>query len=206
MTRAITISCGQSQSGKTTFNLRCLINGPYAYRFIFDPDVGPQKYANRLQCDPARTDCEIDKQLCNGWVFFDPHEMFPGELEEALNRFCEWTWKRCQRLPGRKVLVIDEAWRYVSPQRYPKELALCVQSGAGYGLGCMFATQTPEKLPGAIQNEISEIVCFKQGEGKALEWAKARGFDAAEITALPTLQFVARNLDSGGELRGRIEV
>ena len=32
------------------------------------------------------------------------------------------------------------------------------------------------------------------------------GFDVEEVKALPDLQFVGRNLDSGGELRGRIKV
>ena len=34
----------------------------------------------------------------------------------------------------------------------------------------------------------------------------AYGFDLEELKVLPDLQFVVRNLDSGGELRGRIKV
>jgi hypothetical protein len=41
---------------------------------------------------------------------------------------------------------------------------------------------------------------------RALEFAAAYGFDPAELRGLPALSFVARNLDSGGELRGRIKV
>ena len=204
--RSITVACGVSRSGKTTFNLRYLINAPLSYRFIFDPDAGSQKYANRLRCDSARTPYELGKQLCSGWVLFDPHELFPGQMEEALNFFCEWTWLTSQRLPGTKALLIDEAYRYVNPNRYPKELQYCVQSGAGYGLQCVFALQAPEKLPGPIQNEISEVVCFKLGGEKSLSWARSRGFDPAEVEALPQLHYVARNVDSGGELRGRIEI
>jgi hypothetical protein len=206
--RGITITCGVSRSGKTTFNLRYLVNAPIAFRFIFDPDSGSQKYANRLECDSARTAYELDKQLCQGWVLFDPHTMFPGELEEALNFFCEWAWLISQRLPGRKVLLVDEVWRYVSPNKYPKELAYCVQSGAGHGLHCLFATQTPEKLPGAIQGQASEIVCFQFGDAgeKGLEWAERRGFDPDELKRLPKLHYVARNVDTGGELRGAIEI
>lgn len=207
-TRAITIVAGVSRSGKSTFALRYLCNAELAYRFIFNSELGPQSYAVRLDCDSAADEFELGMQLCSGWVVFNPHVHWPGQLAEAFNYFCDWTWRMSAKLPGRKVLVVEEAWRFVSPQRYPKELAACVQSGAAYGLGCVFNTQTPEKLPGPIQGECSEVVCFKLGAGgeKSLAWAEGRGFAPEELTALPQLSYVARNLDSGGELRGRIEL
>ncbi|HPC60528.1 MAG TPA: hypothetical protein PKX23_07720 [Verrucomicrobiota bacterium] len=39
---------------------------------------------------------------------------------------------------------------------------------------------------------------------RALELAAAHGFDPEELRGLSAVWFVARNLDSGGELRGRI--
>jgi len=41
---------------------------------------------------------------------------------------------------------------------------------------------------------------------RALDFAEEYGFARAEVSALAPLQFVARNLDSGGELRGRVKV
>jgi hypothetical protein len=40
----------------------------------------------------------------------------------------------------------------------------------------------------------------------ALDLAKERGMDTEEISRLPNLAFVARNVQSGGELRGRIRL
>ncbi len=204
--RSITVVCGVSRSGKTTFALRYLCNADIAYRFIFDADSGPQSYAERLRCDQAGTPFELQKQLCNQWVVFNPHVMYPGELAEGFSRFCEWVHTVCQRLPGRKLLVVDEAWRYVTPNRYPKEFAMCVQSGAGYGLGCMLNTQTPAKIPDPITNECSELVCFTLNGDKTLDWVEARGMNRDEVQALPQLHFVARNITTGGELRGRITI
>jgi hypothetical protein len=85
-------------------------------------------------------------------------------------------------------------------------LALVTQTGRKRGLALMVNTQLPNKLNGSILNEVSELVCFRLQQDKALEKVAEYGFDAEELKALSDLQFVARNLDSGGELRGRIKV
>jgi hypothetical protein len=50
------------------------------------------------------------------------------------------------------------------------------------------------------------MVCFRVQFDRALEKAREYGFDAEQLKSLPDLTFVARNLDSGGELRGKIKV
>ncbi len=204
--RGITIVAGVSRSGKSTFALRYLVNADLAYRFIFDAEFGPQSYAERLNCDSAGAGYELGLQLCQGWVLFNPHVMFPGRLAEAFSFFCDWSWTMSSKLPGQKVLLVDEAWKYVTPQRYPQELAQCVQSGAAYGLQCMFNTQLPHQLHEAIKNECSELVCFKLGGEKSLRFVQEKGLKPDEVDALPQLSYVARNIDSGGELRGTIKV
>jgi hypothetical protein len=110
------------------------------------------------------------------------------------------------RLPGRKILVIDEAWKYVTNRTHPVELEACVRSGRKRGLQCLFNTQTPNLLHGTIRNECSELVCFRLSDGNCLEMPAQRGFDVDQVRALPDLHFISRNLDSGGELRGFIKI
>jgi len=50
------------------------------------------------------------------------------------------------------------------------------------------------------------VVCFRLQFDRALDWASGLGFSPAEVASLPALRFVARNLDSGGELRAEIRV
>ena len=76
----------------------------------------------------------------------------------------------------------------------------------GVSIRAWWNTQTPGQLPEVIRSECSELVCFHLDEDKTLEWPTAKGLDADEIRALPNLHFVARNVDSRGELRGRIEI
>jgi hypothetical protein len=43
-------------------------------------------------------------------------------------------------------------------------------------------------------------------DGPALDVVELRGFAREEVSALKPLQFIPRNKDSGGELRGRIHL
>jgi len=201
--RTVIICAGVSGTGKSTFALRYLVNADLAIRFCFDPDG---EFAERLGLKPARDAYELSLELCKGWVIFDPHAIFPGRIDEAFAFFCEWAFTVSDWIPGRKCLVVDEVWKYCTPNAIPPELALVTQTGRKRGLGLLVNTQLPNKLNGSILNEVSEFVCFRLQQDKALEKAAEYGFDVDEVKALPDLQFVARNLDSGGELRGRIKV
>lgn len=201
--RAITVVAGLSGSGKSTFTLRYLVNAPLSVRFIFDPD---DEYSERLQLPQAHDAYGLDLQLCQGWVLFNPHTIFPGRLDDAFAFFCDWSYEVSDRLPGRKVLVVDEAWKYVTGRRHPSELEKCVRGGRHALMDCMFNTQTPGQLHETIRNECTELVCFSLQEDKTLEWPTSKGFDPEELKALPDLHFVARHLRTRSELRGVIKL
>jgi hypothetical protein len=154
---------------------------------------------------PARDLFDLAVQLCRGWVVFDPHTLFPGQVDLAFTFFCGWAFDTACRMPGAKVLVVDEVWKYVNPQKMPLELATVCQTGRKRGLGLMVNTQLPNKLNGSILNECSEFVCFRLQFDKALDVAADKGFNREEIQRLPDLHFVSRT-DVGAELRGKIKV
>lgn len=198
--------------GKSTFGLRYLVNAPLSVRYLFDPEPGefnPDKgeYADRLGLTPACTAYELDLSLCQGWIAFDPHTLFPGRLEAALDFFCEWAWETAGRIPGEKIIQIDEVWKYCSPQSIPKPLQTIVQSGRKRKLRLMVNTQEPNRLNSSLLNGASEVVAFRLQSNPALDVAEKNwGLKREEIAALQPLQFVARNCDSGGELRGRLKL
>jgi len=130
--RSVTLICGVSGSGKSTFALRYLVNvQDVACRFLFDPDG---EVSSRLRLPPAATAAELEADLDSGWVVFDPHAMFPGDLASAFRFFCEWSYTVAGRGQGRKILLVDEVWKYCSPLNIPQELALCIQTGRKRGL------------------------------------------------------------------------
>lgn len=201
--RSVTIAAGLSGTGKSTFGLRWLVNDDFAVCFCFDPDG---EFSQRLGIPAAEDPYALGVQLCQGFVIFDPHAMFPGRLSAGFGFFCDWAFAMSARIPGRKLLVVDEVWKYCTPKTIPEELAVVVQTGRKVGLALLVNTQRPNLLNGAILNEVSEMVCFRLQEGNALEKVSEYGFDPEELRALPDLHLIGRNLDTGGELRGRIEI
>jgi hypothetical protein len=117
--RALTIVAGVSGSGKSTFALRYLVNAALDVRFIFD--LGGE-YASRLRIAPSVDYYSLVLSLGRGWVLFDPEILFPGRIEPAFAFFCDWVFAMSQRVSGRKLLVVDEAYRYQTNNSIPSEL------------------------------------------------------------------------------------
>jgi DNA helicase HerA-like ATPase len=200
--RACTLLAGQSGSGKTTFALRYLVRArDLVARFIFDPQDA--QYQSRLGLPAAESVGECEASLADGWTVFDPNALFPGRHSDAFAWFCAWAFEAAARGPGRKVLLVDEVWRYCSPNAIPPALATVIQTGRVRGLDVMFATQRPNRLNEAITNEVSELVCFRTQGFNALRVLTDLGAPQ-EVDSLPPGQFVALNCQTGGQLRGRV--
>jgi hypothetical protein len=200
---SVTVCAGVSSSGKSTFAIRYMLNAPLVCRFIFDPRG---EYEERLGFPRCSTGLELELATRTGWVLFNPHAIWPGRVEEAFSNFCEWVFHRSEGLSGQKVLFVDEVWRYCSPNSIPLPLAMIVQDGRKNGLGVFVCSQRPNRINEAILNEAGELIAFQLRGTNALRTMQKYGdFDPDELKTLPKLHFVAKNLDSGGELAGRIE-
>jgi hypothetical protein len=207
--RDVTVVAGVSGCGKSTFCIRYLLNAPLSCRFLFDPYPGEfnqqcGEFADRLKLTTATDLYSLNLSLCKGWVAFDPQTLVPEELQAAFVFFCDWSLHMSQRLPGQKVIVVDEAWEYTSPHFIPVEMARIVRGGSKAGLRMLINTQEPHRLNDSIMNGVSEFVTFKLESDKQLDCVEKKGFDRQEVRSLQPLQFISRNIDSGGTLRGKI--
>lgn len=196
-----TLVAGMHGSGKTTWALRYLLNVPAACRFVFD-DLG--QVAARLQISHASTSSELEAALATRWVVFNPHRMFPGDAAAAFKFFCQWVFDVSRRGPGKKVLLVDEVWRWCSPTAIPKELAQVSQMGRAENLELVTATQRPHRINDSIRGGSTELVCFRLDERLALDEVKDLGGDPDAVRALPLGSFIAWNRLSGGKLTGRV--
>jgi hypothetical protein len=62
----------------------------------------------------------------------------------------------------------------------------------------------PNNLHSTIRNECSELLCLHLADmNYCLELPAERGMDIETMKQLPDLHFIARNLNSGGDLRGK---
>lgn len=199
---ACTVVAGVSGSGKTTFALRYLVaERDFSSRYIFDPEG---EFEERLGVTPAESFEECALASEDGFVIFDPHALYPGKLADAFDAFCAWSFADASRLPGRKIIYLDEAWKHCDRLSIPDSLSTVVQTGRKRGLESLFSTQLPHKLNGSILNEMTEMVCFNLGEVKALDCVADRGADREEVETLPLGSFFALNKHTRGVLRGSL--
>lgn len=198
-----TLVCGVSGSGKTTFALRWLAaRKDLTCRFLFQEPK--RDLSERLKLPDAETAEELECAVEDGWVIFHPGIMFSGDWPAALAWFSEWSYAKAASLPGRKILMVDEVWKYCSPHAIPRGLSKWIQDGRSFGCETVFATQTPNKLHASITNEATELVAFRLQGKPALDCVTALGVDREEVASLPPGSFVARNCETGAERRARL--
>lgn len=195
---------GMTQSGKTTFVLRYLLNCQPACRFIFDDMPGRKSFAAKLRARQCFTESELEAALASRWVLFNPSRMFPDDYAAGFDWFCQWVFKVAQRGPGLKILAVDELWQWADARSIPKGLRLCTQAGLEYGVQLVTSTQEPHRVNSSIVGQAGELVCFRLQEPKALDCIKALGADPARIAALPQFAFQAYHRQTGGQLAGKL--
>jgi hypothetical protein len=199
--RSITLVAGASQTGKTTFALRYLLNTKADYVFMFDHDG---EFSRRLHYPAADSAAALAHQLTWGWVDYDPSEMFPGQTAAALAFYCEWVWEVCRSLPGRKVLFVDELTRWTSPHSITPSLSTIVENGRKRGVQLMFTSNRPATTNSAILGQLTELVAFQLPDIRLGDWLSSYGFDFESVRRLPKFHFQAVNLDTWGRLSGRL--
>lgn len=202
-----TLVVGMTQSGKTIFTMRYLLNVVCACRFIFDDLPGQKSFAHKLGVRPCYTLLEVLTALPTRWVVFNPSRMFPDDYAAAFDWFCKFVFD-CASAPGNqkglKILVVDELWQWANERAMPKNLRLCTQAGAEYGVQLFTATQEPHRVNSSIVGQCRELVCFRLQEPKSWKCVSDLGADAQKIASLPIGQFLAYNRLSGGQLSGNL--
>ena len=201
--REITLVVGQSGSGKTTFALRYLVNCQAAVRFVWDADG---QLSDRLGLPAAETLEECALSLASGWVVFQPRRHAAEEFPRVFDAWARWVWETSGRLRGRKVLLVDEVWRYCTPSTIPGGLSECVLTGRVRELDCLFCTQHPNKLHGTLTGETTEAVSFCLTQDLNLRPMISLGHDPEELRRLVKGEWVSRAgmLIARGSLFGRV--
>ena len=200
--REIIALTGRSGSGKSTFAIRYLLNaGGLACRFIFDPR---SEFSTRLGVRSASSARELEAAVAGQWVIYNPHRMFPDRTTDAFQFFCKWVFNVSQRGSGRKVLLVDEVWKYCTPHEIPLELAEIVQEGRKAEIDVMFATQRPNRMNESITGEVTEAVCFALAGQNAIKTMEGLDIPATVSAHLPNGHYYAVNRNTGGILRGRV--
>jgi hypothetical protein len=198
---------GQSGQGKSTYFARFLANG---YRSVYDKifvydHVG--EIANRLNIPPAYTEEDLARAWEEGFVCFDPAQLFPGETDTGWNFFCEWTFERCQRNMGyAKLIAVDELQMFSSTAALSWEQCCVVETGRKYELDFLAISQQMNLIHNRLRNQLTEIVSFRQEDVLILDALEDRGFDPNALRALGKGQYLIRNFQNGACATGQLDL
>ncbi len=209
----LTLVCGASGFGKTTFVFIYLLNSGAACRFIYDDQGRDGRRLAALGIKVCYTAQELEAALATRWVVFNPSRMFPDDISgiKGFRFFCDFVYNACCRGPGKKYLVINEGWRFQDRDNIPPEFAKIALAGREEDIEIVLCTSVPQELNTALTQQCTELVCFKCGEsveGQRVDPALAKiqqlGIPADRVRALAKGQFIALNRQSGQFLSGRV--
>ncbi len=206
----VTLVFGRSGSGKTTLAFLYLLNrlkeqlantDPAACVFIFDWKL---EAAQRLGVAPCGTAAQCEAAVPSRVVCFNPAVMFQERQRDAFRWFCHWAFEVSRRGPGRKILFVDELWKFVDTNSLPAELEKVARMGRCENLELLTATQHPRDYHRDLRAEVTEWICFSMNEPGELDAVRPyfRGVD--RVAELPRGSYIAYNRESGAELSGKL--
>jgi DNA helicase HerA-like ATPase len=108
-----------------------------------------------------------------------------------------------QRGPGKKIIYVDELWRFVSPQSLPAELQRLVRMGRAENLELISSSQRPRDFHADIRSQATEWVGFNVNTSDVEPLADDLP-GVERICGLAAGSFLAFNRESGGELAGKL--
>ena len=213
----VTLSFGRSESGKTTFCYRYLLNAatpqplnpePATCIFIYDWKHEAEK---RLGIPAVTTKHGCEAALASRWVVFNPHVTFPGDQlirppeggEKVWNDyklgarwFSSWVFDVCKRGPGRKIFYLDEMKEFQSRFTIPPEIGRIARLGRAEGLELLTSTQFPRDYHADLRGSVTEWVCFSCTEPAELDAVREYFSGVDRAASLPKGQFIAYNRNS----------
>jgi len=146
----------------------------------------------------------LAEQFQQGFVLFDPSEMFPGDIYAGWDFFCEWTFERQQINGGTCLLCCDELQVLSSTGQLSHEFSLVIETGRRYGLDFCGVTQQLNLVHNRVRNQMTELVTFQQTDKLILQALEEKGFDPSEVSRLPKGNFILMNFQTGAEQRGNV--
>lgn len=144
----------------------------------------------------------VEATAKGGWIVFDPCHLYPGQKQAGLQFFLDFIYTISEKLPGRKIVVIDEIHRFMSRQSVPEEMLLIVDDGRNFKIDLFACGQASNSINNEVRHQITECWAFRHSDKNGLAWLAENGFDPEEIVRLKPGEFVWRDLANGETQRG----
>jgi GTPase SAR1 family protein len=202
---------GKSGSGKTTYLIRFVRNSQFRRYFIFDHKL---EFSNRMGIEAEYEISQLAERFAKGEKYLSYHHSteFPGDVENAFQMYCEWSYEMCKALEaekdgasGNSLFVCDEVNRFTTTSDLGFGFKQLIEDGRLQGLDMVATSHAQNQISNRLRLQLSEIVTFKVQDSRAMQFLDEAGFDLSEITALaPRGQYIVKNMDNETFERGKL--
>jgi hypothetical protein len=197
---------GKSGSGKSTYQIRYVLNGNYDRIFIFDHK---NEFEERMRVVPCYSLDECTESLKRGdrFVSYMYAEEFPGDSETAFQVYCEWCYEICKILntDGKKSLfACDEVNRFTGTSEMGWSFRQLIEDGRLQGLDFCGTSHAANQIHNRLRLQLTEIVALRTHDPRPLAFLEENGFDVEEVKSLPIGSFVLKDLDHDIFKRGKL--
>lgn len=199
---------GASGTGKTLFFTQYLLRAPYLHKFVFDHEG---EFALRTGANSFTDPDDLSEALASGleYIVFDPSEAFEGNLPGGFDFFAEWVFE-VSKLPEfrdrPKLFACDELQQMIGTDTITFPISCIVETGRRYTLDWVNISQGVHTIHNRLRQQFTEAIAFRTVEKRALTYLEEVGFDPEELVRLPDFHFIGRNLKTGGEMRGTVQI
>jgi hypothetical protein len=192
---------GRSGTGKTEFFIRYVKATRQQYRriHVFDCEC---EFSQRGGF-PRLSNVDELQKFKSGVQCFDYCEMYPGDLQTALEFYADYTFECAKVCPGKTLFCVDEMQKLISTDTISHEMACLIETGRRYRVDTVFVTQQINLLHNRVRNQVTEVCTFRQNDPRAIQWLTEFGFTEERIRELNTGDYICRR-DDGVERVGNI--
>lgn len=193
--------CGKSGTGKTSYAERYIIGSHHDRIFIFDHQ---SEFQERLALFPVFTFEDMQERLRTERILcFDYTKHYFGHLEETYEAFCDWCFYTSkdylQPLGKESLMMTDEIQKTMTTASLPQPLKNILQTGRRFNLDTLSTSQQPNELHNSLRNQVTEFVCYRLQDQRALKWVCEAGIDIDVVSKLPDLSYLWKNMQTGEE-------
>lgn len=174
---------GKSGSGKTTEWMSRMVEIKPGFLWVFDPDL---EFCAKAGVVPVQRTGDVLKSARAGVVAFDPSLEFPGDTGAGLEWFCDCVYSVSRRLPGVKLVAIDEIQKHTRLRDggIPHSMQVLLDVGRREEVDMLLVSQTPNRVNDAIRCQLTEITTLCHTDRLPLEWLEREGFDPDAVKTL----------------------
>lgn len=144
-----------------------------------------------------------------GFCFYegrDGHGTGTPDLPKAFDAFCQSVFDVCERLPGTKLLMMEEVQEFANPHFMPPNLWRIIDTGRHPRIDFAYTCQFFNRINPSLRAQTTHVSAFNHTEGRTADFLLENGFRLPDLAGLGRGQYLWRRLKPQGPISARDDV